>query len=345
MKICYFGSYDKDYSRNRINIKGFKKNKIAVAECNATGLFITRYISLLKQYVKINNSCSAIIVGFPGWYDVPLSFVIAKIFKKKLFFDIFVSTYETYVLDRKIVAENSLRAKFYFALDWLNLKLADFVITDTVAHKTFYQKLYGIKSNKFIVVYLGSDSDYFFPKQTKLETDVLFYGSYQPLQGVETIIKAAAKIPEIKFKLIGEGQERASAEKLAKMLKLRNVEFVDWVNLKKLSDEIRKAKICLGIFGASDKADVVIPNKVYDSMASKKPVITKKTKAIKELFSNSQNIILCKKNNPKELSREIHKLLLNQPLSKKISNNGFKFYNDWLKPELVVKPLVKFIYE
>lgn len=338
--VLYFGSYDPDYSRNRIIKKGLEANGIRVFEARASGLVFARYFKLLFIFLRVQKQIKAIIIGFPGHYDVFLAFVLGSLFGKKVYYDIFASTYETYVIDRKIISKKSPRSGFYYILDWLGLKLADHVIIDTKAHGEFYKRCYGLNLKKTILVYVGSDPDYFHPRNLKETTDVLFYGSYQPLQGTKTIIKAVAKLPRVSFKMIGKGQDRKSSEGLAKSLKLKNIEFVNWVPISKLSEEIAKAKVCLGIFGKSKKADVVIPNKVFDYIASKKVVITSNNKAIREINNISQKqVVLVEADNPLKLASKINALLNDGELRKNIAINGYSIYKSLFTPKLVVKNL------
>lgn len=338
--ICYFGSYDPNYARNKIIKIGFEHHGFKVYECQAQGLFITRYFKLTKYFLKNHQNFEAIIVGFPGHMDIPLASALGKIFRKKVFFDVFASTYETYVIDRAVIKKNSASSKFFYFIDWLGLHLADYVIVDTNAHAGFYHKLYGFGIKKQIIVYVGSDSQIFRPRKVKQDTDVLFYGSYQPLQGVETIIKAASKLPKVNFKLIGEGQTKKPAQELSKKLNLENVEFLDWLPLEKLAIEIAKSKITLGIFGSSPKTEVVIPNKVYDSLATGKPVITENTRAARELLINEFNAVLIPAQDASALAQKIDKLLKNPNLRQKIARNGYDFFVAKLKANSVVKNLI-----
>lgn len=338
--VLYFGSYDPEYSRNRIIRKGLTANGIKVLNDQATGLIIFRYIKLLAGFLKYRSQITTIIIGFPGHYDVPIAFILGKLFGKKVFYDIFASNYETYVLDREVVKENSFRAKFYHILDWVGLKLTDYVIVDTIAHGKFYGRTYNLNTKKQIVVYVGSDSDYFYPRNVKEETDVLFYGSYQPLQGADVIIKAASFLQKVKFKMIGEGQTRAYCEDLARNLNLKNVEFIDWLPLAKLAEEISRAKITLGIFGVTPKSGVVIPNKVYDYMASSKPVITKQSPAIEEVLLAGKDIILIKEGKIVELVKTITNLLKNPSKRHEVGKSGYRLFNKKFRAELLVAELV-----
>ena len=49
-------------------------------------------------------------------------------------------------------------------------------------------------------------------------------------------------------------------------------ERVDWVDYADLVSWISRADLCLGIFGTSEKAASVIPNKVYQVVAAGRPV-------------------------------------------------------------------------
>lgn len=309
-------------------------------EDRAGGLVFARYFKLLVTFLEIQKQVKTIIVGFPGHFDVFLAFLLGKLFNKKVYYDIFASTYETYVIDRKVIAKNSLHAKFYYFIDWLGVKLANYVIIDTKAHGVFYKKLYDLDTKKTILVYVGSDPEYFYPRNLKETTDVLFYGSYQPLQGTDIIVKAAAKLPNIKFKMIGEGQERKSAENLVKSLKLKNVEFVDWLPLEKLAAEISMAKITLGIFGNTQKARVVIPNKVYDYLASGKPLITGDSEATRELLENGNDAVLIPLVDDLSLAREISSLIKNNTQRQNLIKEEYQLFNEKLKPNKVVGDLI-----
>jgi glycosyltransferase involved in cell wall biosynthesis len=69
-------------------------------------------------------------------------------------------------------------------------------------------------------------------------------------------------------------------------LELQNVEFIEFLEQKELTQYIHHADICLGIFGETEKAKRVIPNKVYEAMAMKKPVITGNSPAAREFLKN-----------------------------------------------------------
>jgi glycosyltransferase involved in cell wall biosynthesis len=54
-----------------------------------------------------------------------------------------------------------------------------------------------------------------------------------------------------------------------------------------LPNRIAEAHILLGIFGSSVKADLVIPNKMFQAMAVGRPVITRRSKAYQTTLEGS----------------------------------------------------------
>jgi glycosyltransferase involved in cell wall biosynthesis len=134
-----------------------------------------------------------------------------------------------------------------------------------------------------------------------------------PLHGVETILQAAALLDgkdDLEFRLLGDGPGLKNAKHLANELDLKNVRFLPYVPLKVIAKEIASAKICLGgHFGGSDKANRVIPGKVYQIMAMAKPMIAGDTSANRDLLSHRESALLIPQSNPKALADAILELV------------------------------------
>ena len=65
-----------------------------------------------------------------------------------------------------------------------------------------------------------------------------------------------------------------------------------WVEYELLGEELARAGICLGVFGRSEKAARVVPNKVYHAMAVGRPVITADTPAAREVLEHERTALL-----------------------------------------------------
>ncbi len=101
MTFCFFGIYDKNYSRNRVILKGLKENGIKVIECGDHSKGLLKYLKLISKFYKIKDKFDYLWVAFPGQFCVLLAKLLSN---KKIIFDAFTSHYQGLVEDRKIVA-------------------------------------------------------------------------------------------------------------------------------------------------------------------------------------------------------------------------------------------------
>jgi len=96
---------------------------------------------------------------------------------------------------------------------------------------------------------------------------------------------------------------------------------------------VKAADICLGIFGSSDKTNRVVPNKIIESIAMAKPVITDETTAVKSFFTHGENIFLCKTNDAESLANAILTLHNDKDLLKKIGESRYKVFKNHFSEE------------
>ena len=347
MKILYFGTYNPNYARNRVLIKGLKKNCIEVLECRSSSKGLLAFFDLFFKYLKFLGKYDFMLVGFPGQEAM---FLARFLTRKPIVFDAFTSHYGGYILDRQYYSPESFRSKYYRFLDKWSCKLADLVLLDTNAHIDFFVREFGLPREKFRRIFVGTDSDIFCPRNAEKRDDkflVHFHGHYIPLHGVKYIIEAA-KILENEdtlFNLIGKGQTFEEDRKLAEKFGLENISFIDSIPYYKLPDYIGQADVCLGIFGDSPKADLVIPNKVYEALAMGKPIITSDTPAARELLSDGVNVFLCQKTDAKRLAEKILFVRDNPVIAERVAQNGLKLFEEKLKEKNLGTELLEYINE
>lgn len=182
--------------------------------------------------------------------------------------------------------------------------------------------------------------------QTNLEKKftILFHGKFIPLQGVEYIIQAA-KILEsdkgIEFKIIGDGQTFSAISQLVQKLGLTNVSFLGKKPINELPDFLSRADICLGIFGNTQKNTRVIPNKVYEAAAMAKAIISADTPAIRELFTDREDILLCWRADARDLADKILELKNNRQLREKIADGAYELFTKKATPEIIGQNLLE----
>jgi glycosyltransferase involved in cell wall biosynthesis len=345
MKICYFGIYNPEYSRNRIFIKGLKKNGAEVIECVSAKTGIKKYFDLISQHRKIRNKYDVMIVGFPGQQSAILARFLTR---KPIIFDSLVSLYDSLVYDRKNVGRYSFGSAYFWFIDWFSLRLTTAILVDTEEHAKYFSKEFHIRKNKFHRIFIGSDDEFVNPcdKKEKNESDMFiihFHGFFNPLQGVPYIIGAAKLLEKenMRFNIIGRGQGYEEIRKLAN--NIRNLHFIHPVLHEKLKEYIGVADVCLGVFGESAKTKRVIPNKVFESLAANRPLITSRTEGIQELLTDKENVLLCNVSDSADLAKKILELKTDDNLRQSIAKNGYKLFLEKLKPEILGKELLELV--
>lgn len=353
MRICYFGTYEKNYPRNRNIINGLKMNGVEVIECHESLLEKIEDKTSLNLQVKIKMGIKAIkaytkliikriklpkidfvVVGYMGQLDMIIARIIFP--GKKIIFNPMISLYDTVITDRKM-SDNLIVKKFFFFLDKISCGLADKVILDTPEHAEYFQKNFNIPSEKIDYVYIGADENIFYPsaneKNINEKFNILFYGKFTPLQGIENIIKAAKILEknfDIQFEIIGKGQTHKEITGLSKKLGLKNVNFIDWVDFKNLAQKINGADVCIGgHLGISDKSQRVVANKVFQMIAMQKPTIISNSPASTSAgFVNNKNAIFCPGNDPQKLADAIINLKNNNVFKNYIAKNGYELFKN-----------------
>ena len=159
---------------------------------------------------------------------------------------------------------------------------------------------------------------------------VLFVGKLIPLHGVETILEAARLAPELEVQVIGSGQLNGAMED-----RPANVEWVEWAQYDDLPREYWSAGCALGIFGTSDKAQRVIPNKAFHALACGAPLITADTPAARELLRDEENALLVPPGDPAALAEAMRRLAADPELGRALSRGGRAVYEEHASEEVL----------
>lgn len=342
MKICFFGIYDPSYSRNDILLTGLRALNVEIVECREDWRDRWRYFKLCRSLLKLRNSYDYVFAAYPA----PVPTILARMLSRRpVISDMFYSMFDAVVNDRREVPWYHPKALKLLVWDWCALRSAHLVLTDTKEHKKYFESWFGVNKAKIHQLYLGINPRDFYPLPEVVRNfiQVHFHGKYIPLQGVSKIVEAANLLranKDIRFRLVGSGQDSAKVNEIAEKYKLNNIEFINRVPLGKLNEYMGDADIVLGIFGDTDKAYRVIPNKVYEGLAAGRAMVTMDSPAIREIFSDKELMLVA--NTPQDLSEAILALAENQIMRKTLSVNGHEAVSKYY-PRAVAQHLLELI--
>lgn len=335
-RIVAWGTYDVGKPRVRILLRGLQENGVDVLVCHhdvwggvedksqIKGIarrlgfalrLVAAYPGLIYRYLRLPRH-DAVLVSYMGHLDVLVIWLLARLRGVPVIWDAFLSLYNTVVEDRRMLRPGHPLARLLWAWEWLACRAAHRVVLDTRAHADYFVKTFGIAGERMAAAFVGAEPEKFPPMRTAPPADrlpmVLFYGQFIPLHGIDTIIQAArlARDDAIEWVIVGTGQEAARIRAELEHEPLPKLRRMEWVDYAELSALLAQSAVALGIFGDTDKAARVIPNKVFQILMSGKPLVTRDSPAIRELISpDAPGIKLVPPANPSELLRGVRSLL------------------------------------
>jgi glycosyltransferase involved in cell wall biosynthesis len=138
----------------------------------------------------------------------------------------------------------------------------------------------GVPRDKIVVVPNGVDVDRFDPARVTPRNlgsgfRIVFAGSLAPWQGLDTLVRAIAEVPEGVVIIAGEGPGLAGLETLARELRLgARVQFLGRVPPDDIPSLLAGADVCyVGHTSLHDDA-FRSPLKLYEYMAAGKPIVS-----------------------------------------------------------------------
>ena len=351
LRVCYFGTYRANYSRNQILQKGLKAQGVQVYECHATlwrgiedrveqasGGWISptfwfralrAYLQLLREHRRIPEY-DVMLLGYPGQFDTFLGRMLARRRRKPMALDLYMSLY-LIAEERGLVERSPRTGALIRKLESIGLKQPDLIISDTAEYVRYHCQTYGLEPERFKLVPAGADDQYFFRRPNIQPSSdairLIYYGTFIPNHGVPTIVKAAKSLKEkqnLHFDLYGDGPEREMSEILASEMDLSNVSFHGWTDKSILGEEAARSNIILGVFGTTKQSMMTVQNKIWEAMSVGRPVITGDSPTMRDTFTDGEHVYLVKRDDPEALAEGILDLISKPDLMRSMGEAAWK---------------------
>jgi glycosyltransferase involved in cell wall biosynthesis len=360
MRVLLFGTYDASmHPRAAIIGEGLRAVGADVAECNAPlgldtaakvdmlarpwralallGRLARRWLTLARAARRM-PAPDVVLVGYMGHFDVHLARLLFR--RSRIVLDHLVGASAT-GKDRRL--DGGPRQALLRAIDAAALSAAGIIVVDTDEHRAALPPKHQARA---VVVPLGAPAAWFAEARpaspdggAAAPLRIVFYGLYTPLQGTPVIGAALGQIAgaPVEVTMVGRGQDEAAAKAAAAAN--HAVRWLAWVPAAELPALVASHDVCLGIFGAGDKALRVVPNKVFQGAAAGCAIVTSDTAPQRRALGDAA--ILVPPGDPAALAAALLRLAGDRAELARMRGRAHQLAEQRFTPGQIVTPLAE----
>lgn len=142
---------------------------------------------------------------------------------------------------------------------------------------------------------------------------LIYVGGLEETRGLDTLIRALPKIaavePDVLAVLVGKGTSEPMLRRLAEEQGVeKHLHWMGWQDPKSVPSLIQAADICLVPHYVTEHTDTTLPNKIFDYMLQKKPVIVTHAKTLSEVIHFSRCGLIYQDDRPQALADAVIQL-------------------------------------
>jgi len=361
MRLLAFGTYDaRLHPRVKVLLEGLRTRGDDVIEVNVPlGMDTAARVAMLQhpwrlpmlairlllcwlrlsirgRRVARHARPDAIIVGYLGHFDVHLARLLFP--KTPIALDQLIFAADT-ARDRGI--GSGWKARLLGRLDRSAIARADIIAVDTPEHQAM---AIACGAECVVVTPVGAPTAWFTAGDSRPRSDpdqplrVIFFGLFTPLQGAPVVgqaLQLLADSTDLQVLIVGHGQDSAATRAFTAPLPF--VEWRDWVPAEELPAVVAGYDVCLGIFGNSDKALNVVPNKVYQGGAAGCAIMTSDTEPQRRTLGDAAYFL--RPGDATDLAEGLRILTRERPRVRALQVAARELANTKFRPEIVVQDL------
>jgi glycosyltransferase involved in cell wall biosynthesis len=175
--------------------------------------------------------------------------------------------------------------------------------------------------------------------------NILYVGGIDAVRGIDILIRAAGliagDIPELRIIIVGDGKSLAGMKKLAGSLGLTGrIIFEGYKHQEEIGSYITLSDVCIIPHKKSVQTDNSSPNKLFQYLFFRKPVISSNCASIEKIIRSEKCGMIYDHASPEELAVAIRYLYDHPAERSEMGNNGYRAVLDRYNWDLTVAPLL-----
>jgi glycosyltransferase involved in cell wall biosynthesis len=273
---------------------------------------------------------------------------IPRLFGAKVLLDMHEPTPELWN-SKYVKTSRPLVIKLLTAMEQLAIKYSNKVITVNDMIRSIYIER-GARADKVAVI--GNVPDEIFDEVTKKDSSennftLLTHGTIEERYGQEVIIRALEflkeKIDNLRVYIVGDGENADRLHSLCEKLGYSDlVTFAGHLPLLRIKEIITNSDIGLVPLVSSQWADLCQPNKLFEYIAMKTPVIVSRLRAIESILDETC-VMYFQPGNPEDLARCVLEIYNHPDKGRKLAEKAYNRYEriKWQKTKKLYLDIVE----
>ncbi len=220
----------------------------------------------------------------------------------------------------------SIPARIVMMAEKMSTRFAHHLLVSGNAAKNAFQKR-GIPDSKMTVITNSCDEKRFQPSANGIKPDgdgpirLIYHGTIIERYGIDTAVRSVASLresrEEVRFDIYGEGEFSGRIRELIHSLGLNDsVHLHGYLDPEEMPEKIEKADIGLIPYKRDIFIDMMLPNKLFEYVAMRKPFVVSPIRAVLDHYPPSL-LYTFEKESPYDLAREIIRIHENEEEARK----------------------------
>ena len=160
---------------------------------------------------------------------------------------------------------------------------------------------------------------------------VSYFGAHGRANRLGQLLDAAEVLrddADVRILLVGDGMEKPALKAEARRRGLHNVLFADPVPKRHVGDYINASDVCAAVLMKNDTFKTVYPNKIFDYMSCKRPILLAIDGAARELIERAGAGVYVEPENPEALARCVLEMKGRPDVLKRMGESGYRYVRE-----------------